>query len=117
MRSLFLALVVGFVILGASSIAEATPLDPCQVQEGSAQTGLQYYMALITSRPTLIPLRKTCTYRCKCDLRRKRKNCHRTVVVSCPGRRCGPCLGKARRKARRQCSSRGSVKFCTCRRI
>jgi hypothetical protein len=117
MRSLWLALVVGFVILGASSVAEATPLGPCQVQEGSAQTGLQYYMALVTSRPTLIPLRRTCTFRCKCDLRHKRRNCHRTVTLSCPGHRCGPCKGEARRKARRRCSGMGSVKYCTCRKI
>jgi hypothetical protein len=56
-----------------------------------------------------------CLYKCKCTYFKRRKvACKRSVLLSCAGRMCSPCLSRAKLKARKKCRVRGPVRKCYC---
>lgn len=61
-------------------------------------------------------VRARCVYRCWCHyVERRMIPCQRHLRLWCPGRACGPCMDRARARARRSCGKRGTVRRCTCR--
>jgi len=114
MKNLLLGVIAGVVFWGFGSVASAAPAKPCQVENAKAKVGIAYFESLIVKQPTILELRRTCSYTCTCDIRHQHRNCHRTITLECHGQHCGPCRGEAERKAEHKCRREGEVKRCDC---
>lgn len=119
MKSVLGMLFVSVLVFGFSGAAQATPTsDQACVSPGDVSPTVALAMERLLGDPAGFVekrVRSRCQFRCRCTYMAKRKlPCKRVFVLTCQGRLCSRCLGRAKLKARNKCRARGAVRRCTC---